>query len=40
LCTLSFPSGIAAYVTVNSDNKNLTGGLGVILRDAFDASIR
>ena len=38
--TLSFPSGIAAYITVNSDNNNLNRSLGEILRDAFDASIR
>jgi hypothetical protein len=38
--TVSFPSGIAAYVTVNSDNNNLSRNLGQILRDAFDASIR
>jgi CubicO group peptidase (beta-lactamase class C family) len=39
--TMSFPSGIAAFITVNSDNNNLGGrNLGQILRDAFDASIR
>lgn len=38
--TMSFPSGIAAYVTVNSDNNNLSRSLGRILGDAFDASLR
>lgn len=38
--TVSFPSGIAAYVVVNSDNNNLSRDLGQILRDAFDASIK
>jgi hypothetical protein len=38
--TLSFPSGIAAYVTLNSNNNNLSGNLGDILTAAFDASIR
>ena len=39
--TLSFPSGIAAYITVNSINNNLGGlGLADILKNAFDASIR
>ena len=38
--TLSFPSGIAAYVTLNSNNNNLSGSLGDILKDGFDASIR
>jgi hypothetical protein len=38
--TLSFPSGIAAYVTLNSNNNNLSGSLGDILTAAFDASIR
>ena len=32
--TISFPSGIAAYVTVNSDNNNLSGSLGDILMAA------
>jgi CubicO group peptidase (beta-lactamase class C family) len=38
--TVSFPSGVAAYAAVNSDNNNLNRSLGQILRDAFDASIR
>jgi hypothetical protein len=38
--TVSFPSGVAAYITVNSDNNNLQSGLGGILQSAFDASIR
>ena len=38
--TVSFPSGVAAYVTVNSDNNALSRSLGQILRDAFDASLR
>ena len=38
--TVSFPSGVAAYITVNSDNNNLQSSLGAILGSAFDASIR
>jgi CubicO group peptidase (beta-lactamase class C family) len=38
--TVSFPSGIAAYVAVNSTSNNLSRSLGEVLRDAFDASIR
>lgn len=38
--TASFPSGVAAYIAVNSNNNNLDRSLGQILRDAFDASIK
>jgi CubicO group peptidase (beta-lactamase class C family) len=38
--TVSFPSGVAAYVTVNSNNNNLQRSLGRILQSAFDGAIR
>jgi len=38
--TVSFPSGISAFITVNSDNNNLSQGLGPLLTSAFDRSIR